>query len=87
MSNGTPVCIECGGSVNALNEDENGDPCRACAERLLETLPGVFHAPWGQEEHGVEEIAATHVDDEPLGTPPDRPSRSSDSFGEPRGSA
>lgn len=39
-------CIECGGVVGSLNEDENGVPCPACAERLLETLPGVFHAPW-----------------------------------------
>ena len=48
MTNGIPVCIECGGPTNELNEDESGAPCPACSERLLETLPGVFHAPWGQ---------------------------------------
>lgn len=48
MTNGIPVCIECGGPTNDLNEDEQGDPCVACSERLLETLPGIFHAPWGQ---------------------------------------
>lgn len=33
--------------MNSLNEDESGAPCAACAERLLENLPGVFHSPWG----------------------------------------
>lgn len=46
MSNAPTRCIECGGSVGFLNEDEDGKPCPACAERLLETLPGVFHQPW-----------------------------------------
>lgn len=27
-----------------------GRPCSACAERLLETLPGVFHTPYTAEE-------------------------------------
>lgn len=39
-------CIECGGFVHSLNEDETGHPCMACAGRLLETLPGIFHSPW-----------------------------------------
>jgi len=46
MVNPETRCIECGGAVHSLNEDESGDPCVACAERLLETLPGVFHSPW-----------------------------------------
>lgn len=50
MSEITPRCIECGGPVDSLNEDEEGAPCPACAERLLETLPGVFHSPWGEPE-------------------------------------
>ena len=50
MTNGIPVCIECGGPTNELNEDEDGVPCPACSERLLESLPGVFHSPWG---HGI----------------------------------
>ncbi len=46
MENPETRCIECGGAVHSLNEDESGAPCVACAERLLETLPGVFHSPW-----------------------------------------
>ncbi|QDV08795.1 hypothetical protein Poly30_43500 [Planctomycetes bacterium Poly30] len=77
MTKGIPVCIECGGPVNALNEDEHGDPCVACAERLLETLPGVFHAPWGQEAAELEdadaETALAQGEEEPGGgTPPPR---------------
>ena len=41
MENPETRCIECGGSVHSLNEDEVGEPCVACAERLLETLPGI----------------------------------------------
>ncbi len=46
MENPETRCIECGGAVHSLNEDEAGEPCVACAERLLETLPGIFHSPW-----------------------------------------
>ncbi|MEM9800974.1 MAG: hypothetical protein AAGA20_11660 [Planctomycetota bacterium] len=46
MEGRTTRCIECGGFVDSLNEDENGNPCPYCAERLLETLPGIFHRPW-----------------------------------------
>ena len=48
-------CIECGGVVGSLNEDEDGVPGPACAERLLETLPGVFHAPWVETDATVGE--------------------------------
>lgn len=55
----TPTrCIECGGLTGALNEDEDGVPCPACAERLLETLPGVFHTPWAQPAGEAGEEAA-----------------------------
>ena len=53
---GSTRCIECGGSVGALNEDEEGVPCPACAERLLETLPGVFHTPWAGARDGGAEV-------------------------------
>ena len=46
MENPETRCIECGGAVHSLNEDEAGAPSVACAERLLETLPGIFHSPW-----------------------------------------
>ena len=93
MTNGIPVCIECGGPVNALNEDESGVPCPACAERLLETLPGVFHAPWGEEgqigEPGErqEELATDEEEARTDGPGPSGSARGGDSFGEPRGSA
>ncbi len=48
MTDAKTRCIECGGFVGSLNEDEDGIPCSACAERLLETLPGVFHQPWSE---------------------------------------
>lgn len=50
MDRSATRCIECGGVVGSLNEDEDGTPCPACAERLLETLPGIFHRPWGTTE-------------------------------------
>lgn len=75
MTKGIPVCIDCGGPVNALNEDEDGDPCPTCAERLIETLPGVFHAPWGHESaseagSGVSidaDAEMAHADDDSVG--------------------
>ncbi len=42
------VCFSCGqpvGDPPRLNTTPGGDNCPACAERLLESLPGVFHAP------------------------------------------
>ncbi|MEM8713174.1 MAG: hypothetical protein AAGG01_19695, partial [Planctomycetota bacterium] len=84
MTQPTTVCIECGGPANALNEDESGDPCPACAERLLETLPGVFHSPWGGQQ--VDETVEGDSDsmasaEESQERPP------AGGFGEPRGSA
>lgn len=43
--------------MGSLNEDEEGVPCPVCAERLLETLPGVFHAPWGERRSDETEAA------------------------------
>jgi hypothetical protein len=48
------VCFQCGQPVAEegpsgaplLNEVEEGVPCSACAERLLEQLPPIFHTPW-----------------------------------------
>jgi hypothetical protein len=42
----TSRCFRCGGPAHALNEIEEGVNCPACAERLLETVQGVFHTPW-----------------------------------------
>lgn len=51
---GNTRCIECGGEVDQLNEDAEGVPCPACAERLLETLPGLFHEPWSDASLGPD---------------------------------
>lgn len=58
MTEAKTRCIECGGFVGSLNEDEDGVPCSACAERLLETLPGVFHQPWTETAEGGESSEA-----------------------------
>ena len=56
MSDPVTRCIECGGFVDSLNEDEDGVPCPACSERLLETLPGIFHSAWAHaDEEELEE--------------------------------
>ena len=69
MSESIPKCIECGGAVNSLNEDDEGVPCPACSERLLETLPGVFHSPWGSApapaEASEEAVGDEAASDEP----------------------
>lgn len=59
-------CIECGGVVGSLNEDEDGLPCPVCAERLLETLPGIFHAPWVEADAAAGEEALDEAGSEPL---------------------
>lgn len=63
---GNTRCIECGGAADQLNEDEEGAPCPACAERLLETLPGVFHAPWSEDaaEAAVDDDTSERAADE-----------------------
>lgn len=49
MSEGSEiVCFHCGQSVGdppRLNEMPDGEPCRACADRLLDALPPIFHTP------------------------------------------
>lgn len=55
------VCIQCGHSVGdppVLNVLPEGGNCPACAERLLETLPPIFHSP-------IETPAGTPVEGEP----------------------
>lgn len=42
------VCFHCGqtlGDPPALNTTGDGEACPVCAERLLETLPPIFHSP------------------------------------------
>jgi hypothetical protein len=39
-------CFRCGGPAHELNEIEEGVNCPACAERLIESVQGVFHTPW-----------------------------------------
>ncbi len=65
------VCIQCGHSVGdppVLNGLPDGGNCPACAKRLLETLPPIFHSPaeapdgapvredqWDEAEYGEYE--------------------------------
>lgn len=70
MEGRTTRCIECGGFVDSLNEDDDGEPCNACADRLLDTLPGVFHRPWMESwpaKDGAEadDLFADETDGEP----------------------
>ena len=58
-------CFHCGNPVGdppTLNELGEGGNCPACAERLLETLPPIFHEPWVSPSY---EEAAAGDDDEP----------------------
>ncbi|MEM9379873.1 MAG: hypothetical protein AAGB93_07965 [Planctomycetota bacterium] len=89
MSGRPTRCIECGGLVGSLNEDESGEPCPVCAERLLETLPGVFHRPWMQpwpsknetpEGDGFDDLEDLEQDD---GQSPFRGVHGEEPFGEP----
>ena len=54
QTNDPARCFSCGGPSNQLNEIEEGVNCPACAERLLEDLPGIFHEPWSRKEDAVE---------------------------------
>jgi len=42
------VCFHCGQPIGhpPVIHTVGGRPCPACAERLLESLPGVFHTPF-----------------------------------------
>ena len=66
--------------MNSLNEDELGEPCAACADRLLETLPGVFHRPWMETASGGDDVdaddEASAVDEMPEGAAGESPSAS-----------
>lgn len=69
-------CFRCGGPANQLNELEEGQNCPACAERLLETLQGVFHAPWGKGVVDVVEPAEDRDEVPAIPRPRATPSRS-----------
>ena len=58
------VCIRCGlpiGDPPRINRLSDGEPCGACAERLLETLPPIFHAPL---PYAIEAGAGIRVEEE-----------------------
>ena len=60
------VCFHCGQQVGdppRMNLVE-GEPCRPCADRLLETLPGIFHTPVETVEEAVAAAEAVLVEDE-----------------------
>lgn len=75
MPNHEVVCFHCGQQVGdppRLNMIDD-EPCKACAERLLETLPGVFHTPFepvGSEEEVTEVPAEASESQGPLGFEP-----------------
>jgi len=71
MSEHEIVCFHCGQSVGdppRLNRVGDDEPCRACAERMLESLPGIFHAPFEVVVEGQDAAPeAARVDPEPRG--------------------
>jgi len=73
-------CFRCGGPANQLNELEEGVNCPACAERLLETLQGVFHTPWVKATPGgqpaTQETEAASDEIPAAGRPRALPNRS-----------
>lgn len=80
----TSRCFRCGGPAHELNQIEEGVNCPACAERLLETVLGVFHSPWadpltvhGPEAEAAPERAEERVERAPRRTPMG-PTRSDD---------
>jgi len=84
----TSRCFRCGGPAHELNEIEEGVNCPACAERLLETVLGVFHTPWADPltgdgaSHGVgAETEPEHAEERSERAPrrsPMGPTRSDD---------
>lgn len=61
------VCFQCGQSVGdppRLNRLDEGGSCRACAERLLDMLPSIFHTPLEEpmegESEAVQPLSAYH---------------------------
>lgn len=79
------VCFRCGrpvGDPPVLNPLGDGEgTCPACAERLLESLPPIFHAPMPfavapERDAGGAETEAAGPEGEQ--SQPDRPDRRSD---------
>lgn len=62
------VCFKCGQSVGEpprLNRLDGGGTCLACAERLLDMLPSIFHTPLeGVMEEDGEVMESIHADDQ-----------------------
>lgn len=60
------VCFQCGQSVGEpprLNRMDGGGSCPACAERLLDMLPSIFHTPLeGLMEGDSEALQPLSVD-------------------------
>ena len=61
------VCFQCGQSVGEpprLNRLDEGGSCPACAERLLDMLPSIFHTPlegsMEGESEAVQQLSAYH---------------------------
>ena len=52
------VCFHCGQPIGhpPVIHTVGGRPCPACAERLLESLPGVFHTPFAAEAEAPERV-------------------------------
>jgi hypothetical protein len=45
------ICMRCAkgiGNPPVLNRLPSGKPCKACADRVLDAQPGIFHAPWAE---------------------------------------
>ncbi|MEZ6015831.1 MAG: hypothetical protein R3F49_11995 [Planctomycetota bacterium] len=59
-----PRCFRCGGPANELNEIEEGVNCPACAERLIESVQGVFHEPWDRQGFTPSEEERPHAEAE-----------------------
>lgn len=58
------VCFHCGqpiGDPPRLHEVD-GEPCPACAQRLLESVPGIFHAPYETVAEAVESREADEAE-------------------------
>jgi hypothetical protein len=41
-------CAQGIGNPPVLNSLPSGKPCRACADRVLDAQPGIFHAAWAE---------------------------------------
>lgn len=44
----------------ALRSTPEGVPCRACADRLLDAVPGIFHTPWPTSRNQAPVLVEGH---------------------------